>query len=268
MTEHNETGRTGKRKWNSSHPAWARSFVQLPASVLCDPGLSAGAVRAYCLLLHLAWRNNGTAEPELPEGAAMLGCSEKTLNGYIKELASAGLVTKKRRGLGMTNAYTVHPPDTPEKGATGTVDSTVQEAAVSTDPRAGASTGVDLEQRQEEHLARPAATRKRDVAFDAMAEVTDSDPQLEGSRIAQAVNKLRKHDGYAKVKEQHGRDVAEEGLAQAIRVRAAQYHEYYEGRVTLTPSALVANWKRVQTPRGEGRGLTAEQIMQKAREES
>lgn len=111
-----------------------------------------------------------------------------------------------------------------------------------------------------------AAPRKRDVVFDAMALATDSDPQLEGSAIAKACNQLRKHVGYIEYAEQHGQEEAETKLAAAIPLQAENYQEHFHG-MACTPSALVRHWKRIRKPRLEGRGLTPEQMMKRAREE-
>jgi hypothetical protein len=86
--------------------------------------------------------------------------------------------------------------------------------------------------------------RKRDVVFDAMAEATNSDPQLEGSRIGVAVAKLRKHDDYLAAVDRMSKEAADELLAAQIPIRARAYRRRWPD-ISLTPTALVSNWKRV-----------------------
>jgi DNA-binding transcriptional ArsR family regulator len=259
---------TGQRKWQDTYPDWARHEVRIPLSLLADPDLSVSAKVAYGLACYLSWRNgNGEAEVSVEDAAAMLGVPKRTLERAIAELRKAGLIESKRRGLGLTNAYIVHPPDRQNEG-NGYANMADQETSDLADPRAHASKDVErkaIENRRA--VSAPtakteAAGRKRDTAFDAMAAVTNSDPQLEGGGIAKAVNALRKHDAYVAFKEQHGKDEADAMLAAAITVRAEQYRQVFP-TMALTPSALVRHWKRVQAEQGE---LTPTQLMQRARQ--
>jgi hypothetical protein len=249
MAEHNESDGQNK-KWRAD----GEKFVILPHSVLYDAELSAGAIRAYCLLCDLGWRT-GTAEPEMEEAAALIGVGEKALRGHIRELADKGLVTVKRRGLGQSNAYTLHGPNGVKQNGQNDRSATVE----STDPsRARAAMDVEPLSPIGEELTdkgsdvAPAA-RKRDIVFDAMADATASDPSLEGALIGTQIAKLRKHPDYVLLVEIDGKEAADERLATEILLRAVKWRTSEQwSHLTLTPAGLVKHWRRLaEQPTGQ-----------------
>jgi hypothetical protein len=82
-------------------------FVQLPRLVLFAANLSAGAKVLYSFLLNYAWQKE-RCFPGYTRLAADLQSSENSTRKYMRELEAAGLITHKRRGLGLTNIYTLH----------------------------------------------------------------------------------------------------------------------------------------------------------------
>jgi DNA-binding transcriptional regulator YhcF (GntR family) len=81
-------------------------FTQIPNRVLRDPNLSAGAKVAYGVLLSYAWQK-GSCYPGQATMATDVGVSEDTINKYLKELIDKRFISAKRRGLGLTNLYTI-----------------------------------------------------------------------------------------------------------------------------------------------------------------
>lgn len=86
--------------------ALAGGFTMVPNFVLRAPGLSAGAKLVYGLLLSYAWQD-GSCFPGQDALAADSGVSDRTVRTYLEELKTAGLVTVKHRGLGLTALYTL-----------------------------------------------------------------------------------------------------------------------------------------------------------------
>jgi predicted transcriptional regulator len=97
------------RKYRFAPRARNSGFTQLPNEVLYEASLSAQARLLYAMLWDLATFTH--EEPEQDELAEKIGCTAKTLRGYLAELTTAGLVESVRRGRGMTNAYVVYQPD-------------------------------------------------------------------------------------------------------------------------------------------------------------
>lgn len=81
-------------------------FTQIPNAVLKNARLSFGAKTIYGLLLSYAWHNNQVF-PGQETLARDAGTTRKTVNKYVRELATAGLISVKRRGLGKTAIYTL-----------------------------------------------------------------------------------------------------------------------------------------------------------------
>lgn len=88
-------------------PVVAGGFTQLPNFILRSATLSMGAKLTYAMFLSYAW-NNDLCFPGQEKLAEAIGVSRSSVNGFIRELAQARLITVKRRGLGKTNLYTVH----------------------------------------------------------------------------------------------------------------------------------------------------------------
>ena len=95
-------------------------FVLLPRTLLHAPGLSRDAKLLYAVLLSYAWQA-GSCFPGYARLQADLGCGINQVTKYLRELEGAGLVTRRRRGLGKTTLYTLHdPPGAPQGRARST----------------------------------------------------------------------------------------------------------------------------------------------------
>ncbi len=84
-------------------------FVLLPRTLLHAPGLSRDAKLLYAVLLSYAWQA-GSCFPGYARLQADLGCGINQVTTYLREREGAGLVTRRRRGLGKTTLYTLHDP--------------------------------------------------------------------------------------------------------------------------------------------------------------
>jgi hypothetical protein len=84
-------------------------FVLLPRAVLHQADLSRDARLLYAVLLSYAWQE-GSCFPSYQRLKADLGCGLNQVTKYLRELESAGLVTRRRRGLGHSTVYTIHDP--------------------------------------------------------------------------------------------------------------------------------------------------------------
>src|SRR5260370_42026490 len=88
----------------SRAPAEAAGFAMFPRPIFRSARLSSAAKVAYILLRDYA-RQDGFAFPGMPTLARLIPASERSLRGYLKELAALGLITIERRGQGRTNRY-------------------------------------------------------------------------------------------------------------------------------------------------------------------
>jgi hypothetical protein len=93
--------------------ALAAGFTQIPNLVLRRSDLQPGAKLTYMVLLSYAWQKDH-AYPGQDRLAADMGVTERSIRTYLKELQESGLITIRRRGLGMTNVYVVHRLSRPE----------------------------------------------------------------------------------------------------------------------------------------------------------
>jgi hypothetical protein len=84
-------------------------FVLLPRAVLHQADLSRDARLLYAVLLSYSWQE-GRCFPSYQRLKADLGCGLNQITKYLRELESAGLVTRRRRGLGYSTVYTLHDP--------------------------------------------------------------------------------------------------------------------------------------------------------------
>ena len=94
-------------KVNSADPIAREGFTQLPNFILRNPDISIGAKSTYALFLSYAWHNN-FCFPGQEKLAKALGMSTGSVNAFIKELGSCGLIEITRRGQGKTNLYTIN----------------------------------------------------------------------------------------------------------------------------------------------------------------
>lgn len=232
----------------------------IPNVVMIRPDLSPGAKITYAYFSHVAWRGNRD-EVETPQAALArdLGVTDKTARGYVNELVRARLLSAKRRGLGLSNLYTIHDPV--EQAESATVETAVEE------PQdgpllagAGSLPGKDLELRQvlppTPHADPPAVWLDdgQNLPFNSLRDICGIDPASPRcSEVAAALNGRGKEPGIrALFWEECVRHVAENGggypdpelFARALSRRIALKGQIYldSCEVALTPTALRKYW--------------------------
>lgn len=94
-------------KLNTSDPVAQHGFTQLPNFILRNPDLSIGAKTTYALFISYAWHND-FCFPGQDKLAEAIGMSIGSVNAFVKELESVGLIDIERRGQGKTNIYTIN----------------------------------------------------------------------------------------------------------------------------------------------------------------
>ena len=94
-------------KLNSADPIALHGFTQLPNFILRNPDISIGAKTTYALFLSYAWHND-LCFPGQDTLAKAMGMSIGSVNAFVKELESCGLIDIARRGQGKTNLYTIN----------------------------------------------------------------------------------------------------------------------------------------------------------------
>jgi predicted transcriptional regulator len=97
-------------------PVTQHGFTQVPNFLFKNTGLSMGAIVVYSKFLSYAWNNNWVF-PGQQTLADELDVSRKSVNTWIAELETAGLIEVKQRGLGKTNLYRLHYQVKPKKKA-------------------------------------------------------------------------------------------------------------------------------------------------------
>jgi hypothetical protein len=85
----------------------AQGFTQIPNGVLRRSDLQPGAKLTYMVLLSYAWQKNH-AYPGQDSLARDMGVSDRSVRTYLDQLVASGLLTIRRRGLGLTNVYILH----------------------------------------------------------------------------------------------------------------------------------------------------------------
>jgi hypothetical protein len=85
--------------------ALAGGFVQVPALVFFDRGISSGAKVMYGALLWYAWKHRKA--PEQKVMAEDLGVSLRTVQGYLAELEKTAYIEIVQLGLGRPNEYII-----------------------------------------------------------------------------------------------------------------------------------------------------------------
>lgn len=194
-------------------------FAPLPLEVLRCKELSHGAVRVCAWLAHHMGAKG--CFPKQEELAEEMGCSDRMVRTYLDELEAAGFLTRERRGYAKSNVYrlninNIHSGSlfpvscpTPEAGfrsvrkqASGPVrkqaseritrtselepNNQTQEGAAAPPTPARASAEVSSSGTQ---TAKP-----RDALFDAVCQVTASDPKVSGSHVGRVCKALRAAD--------------------------------------------------------------------------
>ena len=79
-------------------------FAPFPAAVLTDTRLSTGARLLYAVM-QLHWWQGGECWASHSTMAAQVGCKERMIRYYIRELVALGYITERRRGRGQAKAY-------------------------------------------------------------------------------------------------------------------------------------------------------------------
>jgi hypothetical protein len=91
----------------------AAGFTQIPNQVLRRSDLQPGAKLTYMVLLSYAWQKNH-AYPGQDVLARDMGVSDRSVRTYLDQLETSGLLSIRRRGLGLTNVYILHRLSRPE----------------------------------------------------------------------------------------------------------------------------------------------------------
>lgn len=94
-------------KLNTADPVAREGFTQLPNFILRNPDISIGAKTVYSLFISYAWHND-FCFPGQETLAKAIGMSVGSVNAFIKELQTIGLIEVERRGQGRTNFYTIN----------------------------------------------------------------------------------------------------------------------------------------------------------------
>lgn len=88
-------------------PVAQGGFTMVPNFILRHPDLSIGAKMAYAMFLSYAWHNDH-CYPGQERLAQDMGMSRPSVSAFINQLEESGFISVERRGLGLTNVYTIH----------------------------------------------------------------------------------------------------------------------------------------------------------------
>ena len=94
-------------KLNTADPIARYGFTQVPNFILRNPDISIGAKTTFAMFLSFAWHAD-CCFPGQDRLAKDMGMSIGSVNAFIKELETAGLIEIERRGQGKTNIYTIN----------------------------------------------------------------------------------------------------------------------------------------------------------------
>lgn len=275
-----------------SNPVTQAGFTMIPNTIMFRRDLSSNAKLVYGYLKHLAWRGgDDEAAPGRHEIGRDLNLSPNTVKEAIRSLEAIGLVEQQRRGLGLSNLYLIHDP---ESASSEVDEAEIQEVQI---PTRAVAVGVKTE------LIRPGApdvapeppgikkVDGRNLPLDALLEVCGIDP-ASGRSVAQAAFALNGRKNASGKLSQQGithlfwveverwdterarldstdqlpsvrkrfhvePEKYAEALARQIRIKAARYRARLDGAI-LTPTALAKWWLDLE--RQTSGGLTAEEI--------
>jgi biotin operon repressor len=90
----------------TSDPVVADGFTQVPNFILKNDALTVGEKITFAMFLSYAWHNDKVF-PGQERLAKDIGITRQSVNTFIKGLEKKGFLTIKRRGLGLTNIYTL-----------------------------------------------------------------------------------------------------------------------------------------------------------------
>ena len=90
----------------TNDPVVADGFTQVPNFILKNDGLTVGEKITFAMFLSYAW-NKDSVFPGQERLAKDIGVTRMSVSTFIKGLGKKGFLTIQRRGLGMTNIYTL-----------------------------------------------------------------------------------------------------------------------------------------------------------------
>ena len=90
----------------TNDPVVADGFTQVPNFILKNDSLTVGEKITFAMFLTYAW-NNDKVFPGQERLAKDIGVTRMSVSTFIKGLEKKGFLTIQRRGLGMTNIYTL-----------------------------------------------------------------------------------------------------------------------------------------------------------------
>ena len=239
-----------------------RGFTAVPNGLLEDTSVSVGARMTLIALMSFAW--NRDPFPGQGRLASMLGCTDRTIREYLRELVSAGYLKVYRRGRGRTNVYRIaqakilrtttdHAPedssgrqDQDRKPASGLdrkpasgpmkEDEEEEDEGTPTGPAEETSAGASTA------AAKPRA-RKRDPLWDALDETIGT--------VTTRSERGRRNRALAELREANVDDTE---LRRLIRVYRQQWPN-----VAVTETAIAANLSQLRRHTNAGRTLTVVQ---------
>ena len=90
----------------TNDPVVVDGFTQVPNFILKNDALTVGEKITFAMFLSYAW-NNDKVFPGQERLAHDIGVTRRSVNTFVKGLEKKGFLTITRRGLGMTNIYTL-----------------------------------------------------------------------------------------------------------------------------------------------------------------
>jgi hypothetical protein len=90
----------------TNDPVVADGFTQVPNFILKNDALTVGEKITFAMFLSYAWHNDKVF-PGQDRLAHDIGVTRQSVSTFIKGLEKKGFLTIKRRGLGLTNIYTL-----------------------------------------------------------------------------------------------------------------------------------------------------------------
>ena len=90
----------------TNDPVVAEGFTQVPNFILKNDSLTVGEKITFAMFLTYAWHNDKVF-PGQERLANDIGVTRQSVSTFIKGLEKKGFLTIKRRGLGLTNIYTL-----------------------------------------------------------------------------------------------------------------------------------------------------------------
>lgn len=225
-----------------------QGFATIPRILLHDSSLSTDAKMIYLILSSYVGKH-GDVWPSHKTIAEDVGLSVSTVKRQLRVLRDRGLVRWTNHLAPGTECKTVNryelitataipqqlPIAQPDPTSTQTLGSVgaIEDSGRLTQNLGSQRTTNDKNKNKPKTTSSVARTRKRtdrDDLWDAVAEVCGIDsneiPKSARSALGKVVTELR--------------DVG--AIPGQVRVRARRYHQRYEGRAALTPTALLKHW--------------------------